>query len=75
MADTDLNTVWGFVDKRRGRGTTTTEANAETANMTSIAAMRTRLAALNGAYYTTARLNTMTENDMIYALKDSAQLT
>jgi hypothetical protein len=75
MADTDVANVWGFVDKRRGRGTTSTEANAETANMTSLAAMRTRLTALNGAYYTTARLNNMTENDMIYALKDAAQLT
>jgi hypothetical protein len=75
MADTDLTNVWGFTDKRRGRGTTTTETNAEAANMTSISAMRTRLTALNGAYYTTARLNNMTENDMIYALKDAAQLT
>ena len=72
MADTDLENVWHFVDKRRGRGTTTTEAMAETANLTSISAMRTRLTALNGAYYTAARLNNMTENDMIFALKDAA---
>lgn len=72
MADTDLENVLHIVDKRRGRGTTSTEAMAEINNMTSISAMRTRLTALNGAYYTAARLNNMTENDMIFALKDAA---
>ena len=36
--------------------------------------MRTRLAALNGAYYTAARLNNMTRNDMVYALRDTASI-
>jgi len=38
------------------------------ANFNTIAAMRTRLTALN-AYYTAAVLNSMTYNDMVYALR------
>jgi hypothetical protein len=71
MADTDVGNVWSIVDKRRGRGSTTAEAMTEKANMLDIASMRTRLTAINGTYYTTARLNTLSENDMIFALKDA----
>lgn len=38
-------------------------------NYNQLAAMRTRLAAINGTYYTTAVLNQMTHNDMVYALR------
>jgi hypothetical protein len=38
------------------------------ANFNTIQAMRTRLTALN-AYYTTAVLNQMTYNDMVYAVR------
>lgn len=38
-------------------------------NMDSIAAMRTRLAAINAGLYTAAYLNTMTVNDMVYAIR------
>jgi len=31
--------------------------------------MRTRLAAIDSGFYTTARLNTMTRNDMVYAVR------
>lgn len=34
-----------------------------------IANMRTRLAAINGAVYTTARLDQMSANDMLYAIR------
>jgi len=37
-------------------------------NFNTLAAMRTRLTALN-AYYTAAVLNSMTYNDMVYALR------
>ena len=37
-------------------------------NFNNVSAMRTRLAALN-AYYTTAVLNTMSFNDMVYAMR------
>lgn len=64
----DKGEARGFVDKRRGRGQAAT-ALATPVNYTSDAAMETRLAAINGAYYTTARLNQMTQSDKIYALR------
>lgn len=74
MADLDINDPLELTDKRKGRGATGAHGQAEINNMTSISAMRTRLAALNGAYYTTARLNNMTRNDMVYALRDTASI-
>ena len=44
-------------------------AGYNSANFDTLGAMRTRLAALSGAYYTTAVLNQMTWNDMVYALR------
>jgi hypothetical protein len=38
-------------------------------NYTSISALRTRLAAINGALYTSAMLDIMSVNDMVYALR------
>lgn len=38
-------------------------------NFNTLSSMRTRLAALNAAYYTTAVLQQMTFNDMVYALR------
>lgn len=38
-------------------------------DMISVAAMRTRLAAIDGAYYTSAKLDSLTTNDMMYALR------
>lgn len=38
-------------------------------NFNSLGVMRTRLAAINGTLYTTAYLNQMTYNDMVYALR------
>ena len=35
----------------------------------SLNSMRTALAAVNGTYYTPARLDSMTSNDMVYALR------
>lgn len=37
--------------------------------------MRTQLTTLNGAYYTTARLDVMTANDMLYALRIGYDVT
>lgn len=52
---------------------TLTTAKASTAfidaDMNTVAAMRTRLAAIDGAYYTSARLDALTYNDMVYALR------
>lgn len=38
-------------------------------NYASANSLRTRLAAINGAYYTTAKLDQLTLNDMVYALR------
>lgn len=69
MADLDINDPTGIVDKRKGRGLTSTHQMAEINNTTSISAMKTRLAALNGTSYTAARMASMTENDLLYALR------
>lgn len=39
------------------------------ANYNSLAAKRARLTAIDSAYYTSARLDTLTENDIDYALR------
>lgn len=70
MADLDISSTVGYVDKRRGRGqTATTESVSEYANMPTIAAKKARLTTLAAASYSTARLATMTENDIDYALR------
>ena len=69
MADLDINDPLGVTDVRRGRGTTGNHNMAEVANLTSINAMKTRLTALSPTTYTAARLATMTENDMMYAIR------
>jgi hypothetical protein len=71
MAEYDNEPNMGFVDKRKqGRVTTGNASNLGTPNnYTTISAKRTRLAAINGAYYTTARLNQMSENDMDLAIR------
>lgn len=70
MANNDVGNVFGFVDKRKATLAGDGSASVTTPlNYTSINALRTRLAAANGALYTAAELNAMTENDMIYALR------
>lgn len=60
----------GFVDKRRGRATLgASPVLSNQGNYAGVAAMRTRLAAINGTYWTTARLNATNENDLTYALR------
>lgn len=72
MADLDINDPLGFVDKRRGRGLSGATQVAEVANLSSISAMKARLAALAPSSYTTARMNSMTENDLVYALRQAS---
>lgn len=70
MPDLDINDPFGVVDKRKGRGNTTaTHHLAEANNMTTIAGMKARLTALNPTSFTAARMATMTENDLVYALR------
>lgn len=57
-----------ITDKRVVQGTATNPLAAPL-EYTSTSAMRTRLAAFNGSYYTTTQLNLMTKNDLEYALR------
>ena len=67
MADTEREYPLGFVDKRRVQTTTDTGVTTP-ANLLSVSALRTRLLAIGG-YYTATVLNSMTKNDMIYAVR------
>jgi hypothetical protein len=59
-----------FVNARKAVADQGNTSNITTPlNYTSISAMRTRLAAINAGYYTAAQLDSMTTNDMVYALR------
>jgi len=65
--DTEAND--GVVDKRYV-GKTQSGANLGTAaNYQSHASLDARLTAISAGYFTTARLNMMTKNDKVYALR------
>lgn len=69
MANTQVGTVdQNFVDKRRFRDYQSTMP-AEQNNMDSVSELRTRLTALSASTFTAARLDAMTVNDMLYALR------
>lgn len=75
MANSDLGVgVIDSVDKRKVQGAATNPIGTP-ANYASVSALRTRLAAINGALYTSAYLDTMTKNDMIYAIRLSDDAT
>jgi hypothetical protein len=69
MANGTINTGKGFIDKRRGRVNASTTLLAEEANYDNIASLRTRLAAINASKYSAVKLDAMTRNDMVYALR------
>ena len=50
-------------------GGTSAQTGFFDADLLDIDAMRTRLAAIDGTYYTAARLNQMSYNDMMYAIR------
>lgn len=69
MADLDVGNVANIVDRRAGRGYTGATLLTEVANLNSVAALKARLTALRPASYTAARMFSMTENDLLYALR------
>lgn len=71
MADTEKENVLGFVDKRRTQASTQTETVEDGFYLT-VGHLRTRLSAINGAYYTSDKLNEMTKNDMVFALRTAS---
>ena len=63
------------IDKRHVAVPGSGAANLATpANYASITAMRTRLNAISATTYTAARMDAMTHNDMIYAIRQSDDL-
>lgn len=68
MANLDVGNRQKIVDKRMGRGTAATVLTSD-ANTKDITAMRARLTAISATTNTAARLNAMTENDMLYAIR------
>lgn len=78
MADQRLGNRGGFAAVGVGGGTNRSNMNGggsdprnehDDTDYASINALRTRLAAIDAGYYTAARLNTMTYNDMVYAVR------
>ncbi len=77
MANFDIGNRQKVVDKRAGRGTTTNPVTSDV-SMKDISTMRARLWWLNvigDSTNTAARLNTMTKNDMLYAIRMSDDAT
>jgi hypothetical protein len=74
VANADLTNNMGVPERRES---TNTQARSSTSplgtplNYADITKLRTRLAAINGARYTSANLDVMTKNDMIYAIRVS----
>lgn len=79
MADQQIGNQLGFAAVSIGNGSTNKanmnggtgapDAALDIDTTDNIAAMKTRLAAIDAGFYTTARLNTMTFNDMVFAIR------
>lgn len=68
MANVENENVLGFTDRRRTQNQENLPV-ATPANYATVGALRTRLAAVNPGYWTAARLNAATKNDLVYALR------
>jgi hypothetical protein len=72
MADGQMGPVnVKFVDKRRDAKTHALTLS-ESANYTTVAALKARLTALKATTYTAAKLATMSVNDMVFALRQES---
>lgn len=74
MADNENEFVRGFIDDRRhnkGQQTVPLGTQQSTANYNSVGLLRARLGVVNAGYYSATRLNSMTKNDMIYAVRQA----
>ena len=70
MADAQVRNLLGTADKRNGRANSSTSIGSTPhANLKDVASMKARLTAINATTYTPERLNTMTYNDLIYAIR------
>lgn len=71
MANYDIGTYFGHlkvIDPRTTGGVSGISA-ASADEAYKIADLRARLTAIDGAYYTSAQLDKLTRNDMLYALR------
>lgn len=69
MANLERENILGIVDKRRTQALVTGPWETTQANYNDVPALRARLIVLNAGYYTAARLETLTKNDMVYAVR------
>lgn len=70
MAQNEVGNPLGLVDKRKAvRNGSTTAPVTAAANFVDVAGLRTRLFAVNPTSYSQVRLEKMTKNDMVYALR------
>lgn len=71
MADSQMGQInLEFVNSLKAVPGIGTGGNITTpVNYSSVGALRTALAAANGTYYTSTKLDQMTVNDMVYALR------
>lgn len=70
MANVEIENVFGIVDARHVQGDLALKGNLS-GNIfyNDVTRLRSRLTTLNAAYYTSARLDKMTKNDLVYALR------
>lgn len=69
MARTQLGTPGGFVDVRQNQRNNGVSTVATPANYATVASRDARLSAANPTLYSARRLQTMTENDKVFALR------
>lgn len=79
MADQQVGNAAGVTAVDAGGGTNKTNVNGGgtdapqggfwDTDLVSIATLRARLAAIDAGFYTAARLNSMSKNDMVYAVR------
>lgn len=72
MADHQIGNIHGVVDAQQS---TPGQDQFNDADLVDIDAMRTRLANIDGTYYTSAKLNEMSVNDMVYAIRKNDHAT
>ena len=72
MAQNDTGDTFGFVDKRRATRAGSSAVQVATPNnFVDIAKMRARLTAISATAYSSSNLDKMTENDMIFAIRQA----
>lgn len=69
MANTQVSPIMIGLSNKAKAANATSMGLASVANYGSVSAMRSRLTAINSTYYTASRLDRMTTNDMMYAIK------